>query len=123
MNLVLQTDSYKFSHWKQYPPGTQFVYSYLESRGGMFEQTLFFGLQYYLLHYLSGAVVTEEDVIEAREFVDRHIGPGIIAIGPASRASSTSKPLSGPNSARSPSADMRQKSFGCAWAGQAPGAS
>ena len=76
-NLVLQTDSYKFTHWKQYPPGTEFVYSYLESRGGMFEQTLFFGLQYYLLEYLAGSVVTEQDVLEAREFVDRHIGPGV----------------------------------------------
>ena len=76
-NLVLQTDSYKFTHWKQYPPGTQFVYSYLESRGGMFEQTLFFGLQYYLLEYLKGQVVTEADVVEARDFVDRHIEPGV----------------------------------------------
>src|SRR5438270_8332334 len=76
-NLVLQTDSYKFTHWKQYPPGTQYVYSYLESRGGMFSQTVFFGLQYYLLKYLCGPVVTEEDVMEAREFVDRHIGPGM----------------------------------------------
>lgn len=76
-NLVLATDSYKFTHWKQYPPGTQFVYSYLESRGGMFEQTLFFGLQYYLLEYLQGVVISEEDVIEARNFVDRHVGPGV----------------------------------------------
>src|SRR5215470_9547873 len=58
-NLVLQTDSYKFTHWKQYPPGTQFVYSYLESRGGMFDQTLFFGLQYYLCEYLRGTVVNK----------------------------------------------------------------
>lgn len=76
-NLVLQTDSYKFTHWKQYPPGTEFVYSYLESRGGMFDQTLFFGLQYYLLEYLCGQVVNEQDVNEAQEFVDRHIGPGM----------------------------------------------
>jgi nicotinamide phosphoribosyltransferase len=76
-NLVLQTDSYKFTHWKQYPPGTEFVYSYLESRGGMFEQTVFFGLQYYLKRYLSGAVVIEEDVAEAQSFVDRHLGPGL----------------------------------------------
>jgi nicotinamide phosphoribosyltransferase len=76
-NLVLQTDSYKFTHWKQYPPGTEFVYSYLESRGGMFEKTLFFGLQYYLLEYLCGEVVNEQDVREARVFVDRHIGPGL----------------------------------------------
>jgi nicotinamide phosphoribosyltransferase len=76
-NLVLETDSYKFTHWKQYPPGTEFVYSYLESRGGMFGQVVFFGLQYYLQRYLSGVVVTEEDVREARRFVDQHLGPGM----------------------------------------------
>src|SRR6516164_6551417 len=76
-NLILKTDSYKFTHWKQYPPGTEFVYSYLESRGGMFGQTLFFGLQYYLEEYLSGSVVNEEDVAEAQSFVDQHLGPGL----------------------------------------------
>ncbi|HEU5415445.1 MAG TPA: nicotinate phosphoribosyltransferase [Candidatus Angelobacter sp.] len=76
-NLVLATDSYKFTHWKQYPPGTEFVYSYLESRGGMFGQVVFFGLQYYLERYLSGVVVTEEDVSEARRFVDQHLGQGM----------------------------------------------
>lgn len=76
-NLVLETDSYKFTHWKQYPPGTEHVYSYLESRGGMFPQTLFFGLQFYLRKYLCGIVVNEEDVREARAFVDKHIGPGM----------------------------------------------
>lgn len=76
-NLILQTDSYKFTHWRQYPPGTEFVYSYLESRGGMFGQTLFFGLQYYLKEYLSGSVVNGEDVSEAQRFVDQHLGPGL----------------------------------------------
>src|SRR5215813_3512789 len=76
-NLILQTDSYKFTHWKQYPPGTECVYSYLESRGGMFGQTVFFGLQYYLEKYLRGAVVNEEDVTEAQKFVDQHLGPGM----------------------------------------------
>src|SRR6516225_5093514 len=80
-NLILQTDSYKFTHWKQYPPGTEFVYSYLESRGGMFAQTLFFGLQYYLKEYLRGQVVAEEDVAEAQVFVDRHLGPGLFNAG------------------------------------------
>jgi nicotinamide phosphoribosyltransferase len=79
-NLVLQTDSYKFTHWKQYPPGTQHVHSYLESRGGMFPQTLFFGLQYYLIRYLQGPVVSEDDVKEASLFVDRHIGPGLFNV-------------------------------------------
>src|SRR5215469_7976197 len=76
-NLILQTDSYKFTHWKQFPPRTEFVYSYLESRGGMFGQTLFFGLQYYLKEYLRGSVVTEDDVAEAQSFVDQHLGPGL----------------------------------------------
>ncbi|HEY6307480.1 MAG TPA: nicotinate phosphoribosyltransferase [Candidatus Angelobacter sp.] len=80
-NLILQTDSYKFTHWKQYPPGTEFVYSYLESRGGMFGQTLFFGLQYYLKEYLSGPVVNEEDVTEAERFVDQQLGPGLFNSG------------------------------------------
>jgi len=55
-NLLLMTDSYKFTHWRQYPPGTERVYSYVESRGGMFKETVFFGLQYYLKHYLQGSV-------------------------------------------------------------------
>src|SRR5262245_50213621 len=80
-NLILQTDSYKFTHSKQYPPGTEFVYSYLESRGGMFGQTLFFGLQYYLKEYLSGPVVNEEDVAEAQGFVDQHLGPELFNSG------------------------------------------
>jgi nicotinamide phosphoribosyltransferase len=76
-NLTLQTDSYKFTHWKQYPPGTEYVYSYLESRGGMFGQVVFFGLQYYLERYLSGSVVSEEEVVEAQQFVNQHLGPGM----------------------------------------------
>jgi len=43
----------------------------------MFPQTLFFGLQYYLRRYLQGSVVTEDDVREAQQFVDGHIGPGM----------------------------------------------
>lgn len=33
-NIILMTDSYKFTHWRQYPPGTQYVEAYFESRGG-----------------------------------------------------------------------------------------
>ena len=33
-SVMLKTDSYKVTHWRQYPPGTPGVYSYLESRGG-----------------------------------------------------------------------------------------
>ena len=37
-NIVLLTDSYKTSHFKQYPPDSEFVYSYFESRGGLFKE-------------------------------------------------------------------------------------
>jgi nicotinamide phosphoribosyltransferase len=76
-NLLLLTDSYKFSHWKQYPPGTEKVFSYFESRGGDFERTIFFGLQYFLKEYLEGCSFSETDIAQARVYVEAHIGPGI----------------------------------------------
>ncbi len=72
INLILSTDSYKFTHWKQYPPGTQTVYSYFESRGGQFPQTVFFGLQYLLKKYLTGKVLTESHIQEAQSFAQEH---------------------------------------------------
>ena len=33
-NFILNTDSYKTSHWLQYPPNTEYVSSYIEARGG-----------------------------------------------------------------------------------------
>lgn len=44
-NIILQTDTYKVSHHLQYPPNTTYVYSYFESRGGKYDEVLFFGLQ------------------------------------------------------------------------------
>lgn len=72
-NLLLQADSYKISHWRQLPPKTQRVYSYLESRGGFFEEVVFFGLQYYL-HLLAGEVFKPEDISEAELFAEKHFG-------------------------------------------------
>ena len=74
MNFLLRTDSYKFTHWKQYPPKTTRIYSYLESRGGMFPNTVFFGLQYYLKHYFEGPRFTPDDIAHADEFCLQHFG-------------------------------------------------
>ncbi len=52
-NLILDTDSYKASHYLQYPPGTTGMFSYIESRGGRYERTVFFGLQYLVQEYLT----------------------------------------------------------------------
>lgn len=76
-NLLLLTDSYKFTHWKQYPTKAKFVMSYFESRhGAKFNSTIFFGLQYFIEKYLKGVVVTKEKIDEAEELVNAHIGPG-----------------------------------------------
>lgn len=73
-NILLLTDSYKVSHWKQYPSGTSHVFSFFESRGGKFPTTTFFGLQYFLKRYLEGVVVTEEKIKEAKEVFNAHFG-------------------------------------------------
>jgi nicotinamide phosphoribosyltransferase len=70
-NLILNTDSYKASHYLQYPPGTQYVSSYIESRGGRYPQTLFFGLQAFLKQYLTSPV-TQADIDEAEQLLKLH---------------------------------------------------
>jgi nicotinamide phosphoribosyltransferase len=76
MNPILQTDSYKVSHYRQYPQGTQFVHSYLEARGGDYPATVFFGLQYYLKSFLSQQV-TRQHVEEANDFFLAHFGVNV----------------------------------------------
>jgi len=73
-NIILNTDSYKASHFKQYPPGTEFVFSYIESRGGRFDKTLFFGLQMFIKDFLSKPI-TKEDIDEAEELFTAHGEP------------------------------------------------
>jgi len=59
-SLLTDVDSYKASHYLQYPPGTEYVSSYIEARGGNFDMMLFFGLQAYLKRYLSQAITLAE---------------------------------------------------------------
>lgn len=76
-NPLALSDSYKMGHFRQYPPGTQQVYSYFESRGSQppwhFENTVFFGLQY-LLEKIAGPVVTAGDIDRAEERCRAHFG-------------------------------------------------
>lgn len=69
--LVLNTDSYKTSHWLQYPPGTTTVFSYIEARGGSLPYTVFFGLQALLKEYFTQPV-TADDVALAVEVCTAH---------------------------------------------------
>lgn len=59
--VIGNTDSYKVTHGAQLPPGCERIYSYYESRGGQFEETVFFGLYYILTEYFSKPI-TREDI-------------------------------------------------------------
>ena len=73
-NLLLNTDSYKVSMFKQYPAGTTGVYSYIESRGGRYDSTVFFGLQAFIKEYLLDPI-TQADIDVADEILTAHGEP------------------------------------------------
>lgn len=73
-NIILNTDSYKVSMFKQYPAGTTGVYSYIESRGGRYDRTVFFGLQAFIKEYLL-VPITQSDIDIADEILTAHGEP------------------------------------------------
>lgn len=73
-NIILMSDSYKYSQFNQYPPGTEAVYSYIESRGGKYDETVFFGLQGFIKKFLL-APITMEMIDEAEEIILAHGEP------------------------------------------------
>jgi nicotinamide phosphoribosyltransferase len=74
-NIILNSDSYKYSQFNQYPPNTTVVYSYIESRGGVYDATVFFGLQAFIKEYLTGPVVTMDMIDEAEAIITAHGEP------------------------------------------------
>lgn len=81
-NPILKSDSYKYSHWLQYPKGSQFVNSYIESRGlctevvsaGWDDEIVFFGLQIFIKEYLTQRI-TMEHIDDAEEYCREHGEP------------------------------------------------
>jgi len=76
-NIILDVDSYKVGMFRQYPKGTEYVSSYIEARGSKdidYNETVFFGLQYYLKEYLSHPI-TMDDILEAEEIYALHGEP------------------------------------------------
>ena len=73
-NILLNTDSYKVSMFKQYPAGTTGVYSYIESRGGRYDRTVVFGLQAFIKEYLLEPI-TQADIDIADELLTAHGEP------------------------------------------------
>lgn len=70
-SIIINTDSYKYSHYLQYPLGLKYVSSYIESRGGRWNHIIFYGLQLFLQNYLSQAI-TKYDIQEAEDFITQH---------------------------------------------------
>lgn len=70
-NLILKTDSYKFSHPFLFPKGMTYMHNYLESRGGEYPATVFFGLQYILKKHFTKPITTD-DVESAEQFCKLH---------------------------------------------------
>ena len=71
-NLILATDSYKQSHFLQYPPEARVISAYAEARLNEFsDEVLFLGLQPFLIDYL-GRPVTSADVDEAEAICTAH---------------------------------------------------
>lgn len=70
-NPIMDTDSYKFSHFLFYPEDTETVYSYAESRGGRYDEILFAGLQGYAKQ-LAHTRITKEHIEEAADFAPEH---------------------------------------------------
>jgi nicotinamide phosphoribosyltransferase len=73
-NPILNTDSYKASHYLQYPPEASAMFSYIESRGGRYDRTLFFGLQMLIKEYLCRPI-TAEMIEQAKAFFTAHGEP------------------------------------------------
>jgi nicotinamide phosphoribosyltransferase len=55
-NICIMSDGYKWSHAYQYPGGTEYVYSYIESRGGIWDRICYFGLQMFRDRILTNPV-------------------------------------------------------------------
>jgi len=71
-NPLLATDSYKQSHFRQYPPEARRISAYVEARPNRFsDHVLFFGLQAYLKKVLLKPI-TQDDIERAGQVCAAH---------------------------------------------------
>lgn len=71
-NLIMNTDNYKHCHYSLYPPGTEYISSYIESRGGEWPVTMFVGLQAFIRDYLMRPITLDD--IDHAEYLCREQG-------------------------------------------------
>ena len=71
-NLILATDSYKQSHFLQYPPEARIISAYVEARPNPFsDEIVFLGLQPLLVDYFSQPIAAA-DIDEAEAICVAH---------------------------------------------------
>lgn len=73
-SITLNTDSYKAGMHLMYPPGTEYVYSYIASRGGKYAVTESLGAQRFA-KYLASVRVTKSEVEYANQIWTAHGEP------------------------------------------------
>jgi nicotinamide phosphoribosyltransferase len=73
-NLVLMGDAYKYSHHKFYEDNTSTIYSYMESRGGKFNEVVWYGIEMFIKEYFEGIAITQEELDEAYEYLGTKYG-------------------------------------------------
>lgn len=86
-NIILNTDSYKPSHFMQMPEGTEYAYAYISARGHEYDvgsrnpdhkkaigKVVAFGLRIFVEEYLT-TPITQQDIDEAEEFFKAHGEP------------------------------------------------
>lgn len=75
-NPLLNVDSYKHTHYPQYPDNVVRVEANIESRGGKYDKTVFFGLQFFNKEYLT-VQITQAMIDQAEPFINEHFGQPI----------------------------------------------
>lgn len=74
-NIITAVDSYKLSQYLQISDKIQYFYSYIESRGGIYDATMVSGIIPVLKEWFLGKVVTQEKIEEAAEIAELHGEP------------------------------------------------
>lgn len=71
-NLCLNTDSYKVTHWQQFPEGATHSFYYIESRGGAYDEMMVAGIKFIQKVLEQG--ITVADVERANRVYKNHFG-------------------------------------------------
>lgn len=70
-NLILRSDSYKFSHYAIFPDNMESSFYHIIARGGDYDEIVPFGLQYYIKEYLTKPI-SQLNIDEAEQVCKLH---------------------------------------------------